>query len=134
LERPAEQLECYFELPGASATILCGAGAFRTGCDREPGDNTESQGQWLGCFKLRLRRGGSSTFIITYSKPRSNTVWMQWPFQRGALTCARRSRPPLQRIMKNGFPYLVSAGGRGLSGANIDPDAWCVTMPTTVRY
>jgi hypothetical protein len=90
---------------------------------REPDGNTSgsAQGQWL---QAQLALSTSQWKIVVFHHPpytsasRGNNVALQWPFQSwGAHAVLNGHEHHYERIMKSGFPYIVSgAGGRSLSG------------------
>ncbi|MBN2456795.1 MAG: metallophosphoesterase, partial [Sedimentisphaerales bacterium] len=88
----------------------------------DPDGRTSSsiQGQWL---QAQLAASTAPWKLVTFHHPpytstsgKLNDVEMQWPFQQwGATAVFCGHNHGYERIMKNGFPYIVSAaGGRPL--------------------
>lgn len=96
---------------------------------REPDGTTSgsTQGQWL---QARLAASGSPWKIVVFHHPsyssssRGNNADLQWPFQAwGAHAVLNGHEHQYERIMKNGFPYIVcGTGGRSLTGfSTVEP-------------
>jgi len=85
--------------------------------------STSTQGQWL---QAQLAASTAPWKLVTFHHPPYSStsgksggdVVMQWPFQQwGATAVFSGHNHGYERIMKNGFPYFVSAaGGRPLYG------------------
>lgn len=96
---------------------------------REPGGITSGsvQGQWL---QTQLAASTSPWKIVYFHHPpytsaaRGNNTALQWPFQVwGADAVLSGHEHHYERIMKDGFPYIVCGmGGRSLSGfSTVEP-------------
>ncbi|HET6274103.1 MAG TPA: metallophosphoesterase, partial [Bacteroidota bacterium] len=125
--------ESYFELPGNERYYDFVEGPvhfFVISSDpREPDEITAGsvQGQWL---QTQLAASTSPWNIVYFHHPpytsaaRGNNTALQWPFQSwGADAVLNGHEHHYERIMKNGFPYMVcGAGGRSLNGfATVEP-------------
>lgn len=123
----------YFELPGNERYFDFVRGPvhfFVIDSDaREPDGNTSSstQGQWL---QTRLAASASRWNIVYFHHPsysssvQGNTTALQWPFQSwGAHAVLNGHVHNFERIIKNGFPYIVcGTGGRSLTGfSTVEP-------------
>lgn len=125
----------YFDLPGKERyyDFLKGpVHIFVLDSDRREPDGTTAsslQGQWL---QTQLAASTAPWKIVIFHHPayssaqHGNSAWMQWPFQEwGASLVMAGHDHDYERIVKDGFPYLVNGfGGRSLYNfVNIDPDS-----------
>jgi tartrate-resistant acid phosphatase type 5 len=87
----------------------------------EPDGNTATSPQALW-FSNRINSSTSPwRVIITQDPPYSSTeslTWMRWPFEEwGAHVVVSGDSHQYERVMLDGFPYIVNgAGGAGLAG------------------